>query len=44
MTRDLILLDGFTGFTVKTNYAFNPLDETSFAKYARSEIFKMHRV
>jgi hypothetical protein len=42
MTKgDLILLDGFT---VKTNYAFNPLDKTSFAKYARSEILKMLRV
>jgi hypothetical protein len=40
-TRDLILLDGFT---VQTNYAFNPLDKTSFSKYAKSEILKLHRV
>jgi len=40
-TRALILLDGFT---VKTNYAFSLLDKTNFAKYARSEILKMHRV
>jgi hypothetical protein len=40
-TRDLILLGGFT---VKTNYASNPLDKTSFAKYARSETLKIYRV